>query len=169
MLGVENGEVEAGVVRPLLRAGFRVEGDDAAERGAEVERATEQDRRRLERALSGVDGTVRHIACPVCPRDFERAHVVARDLRERRVAGAAGITAVRVPAGDRPAVVERDGARASSSDGDEGEDRHRGAEDEEAAARTGGHGSAPNLWRDVSRAALMLGCSALCGNAWGRA
>ncbi len=90
--------VYLGVVRPALGARSRVERDDLAEGGAEVDRAVEEDGRGLEGQLLRRPAVLAEFAGPVGPGRLEAADVVAVDLVERGIARAAGIAAVGVPA-----------------------------------------------------------------------
>src|SRR5690606_40281161 len=74
-----------------------------------------------------------------------------------------GIAAVRVPAGDRAGVVERDGARAAGGEPEDDGDREGGTDDEQGDTRAAGHGSSPDR-RLVGCTRPRLGGAATCGN-----
>ncbi len=90
-------------MRPQLAPRLRVEGDHAAERGAQVQGSLEQDRRRFEVGLPRVLAAVRDVAGAVGPGHLEVTHVLAVDLVQRRVAHPADVAAVVAPAGDETA------------------------------------------------------------------
>src|SRR4030095_12741156 len=81
---VHRGAIDAWIEDPALCARLRVEGEDAVERRAEVERAVVEHGRCLE---GGAELARRvEVAGAEAPCDREVAHVLARDLAERREA-----------------------------------------------------------------------------------
>ncbi len=119
--------LELRVERPQLAARLGVERDRAVARRGEEEPAVDDERRRLERAPAihrQREGTAPEVAVPIGPDDAKLAHVLGCDLREGRIAAAAGSAL-----GDRPVGDSRVGAR-----------RGRGGQGEEEAGRRGAQG-----------------------------
>ena len=84
--------LHADVAHPALLAADRVERDDLAERRGQIHHAVDDQRRGFERG--GIAGLDAGFAGLVFPGERELAHVVAVDLRERRMPVAARRAAV---------------------------------------------------------------------------
>jgi hypothetical protein len=91
-------DVDLGIVRPALAPGDRIERDDATEGCGEIQRPVHHERRRLEvRIALHVESRSLHFTRAICPGDGERGDVVARDLRQRRIARVVRVASVRAP------------------------------------------------------------------------
>ena len=88
--------IDVRIERPFLLAGQRIQGDDAPERRADVQRPIDVQRRGLESGRLRMFRLV-GVAGAKGPGDFQARDVGAIDFFERRVALAAGISTVRRP------------------------------------------------------------------------
>ena len=87
-------EVDFGVVGPALFTSFRIERDDAVERGGEVESAVNEKGSGLETAALSSAAGLGSVASVKGPGDSKCGHVVATDLGERGVAHSTGVVAI---------------------------------------------------------------------------
>ena len=118
-LGVVARAIELDVVLPELRAGPGIERDDLVERRAEEQLALDEDRRGLERGFL-VERRLRlERARAMRPGHPELRDVRPIDLRERRIAAAAGIIAVTRPRGIGGGLCTGERWEPEERDGDE--------------------------------------------------
>src|ERR1039458_3916746 len=95
--------VELGIKSPLFLPRFRIQRNDAVERGGNVERVLYHQGRSLKRALGPYlvpvpcASAVGNVAGVISPRDFEILNVFFGNLSERRIARASRIVAVSRP------------------------------------------------------------------------
>src|SRR2546430_8976290 len=87
-------EVDFEVVGPALFTSFRIERDDAVERGGEVESAINEKGSGLETAALSSAAGLGNVAGVKGPGDSKCGHVVATDLGERGVAHSTGVVAI---------------------------------------------------------------------------
>ena len=105
--GVGAGQVRPRIVGPALLAGFRVEGDDAAEGRAQIHAVIDHQGRGLEGGGTVCRGPGRQVLDVVGPGHFETIQVVGGDLFEGREALAGSRAAHHRPVGHRPTRLDR--------------------------------------------------------------
>src|SRR5262249_21286296 len=93
-VSVLGAQLDDRIKRPALRTGLGIERDHAVERRREIQRAVDDEWRRLEAAPPPAVRAVGDVAGVEGPRNLQPRDVGPIDLRERRVAHAAGVMAV---------------------------------------------------------------------------